>query len=293
MALRLDPRIPLLWRSPSTVQFGLDSPVLVLDDVDAATERMLAALGVGVSGSGLRLIATESGADAAAADRLAERLEPVLASRAEVRRRTVVVHGSGSLADRVTGLLDDVDVVRTTDVASAERTPCDFAVLALDWVVTPELMGLWLRRDVPHLVVVASDTSVTVGPVVVPGAGPCLYCRHRWLADEDSAWPSIAIQLATAAPPVPGAAVVVEAAALAARVASGAVNLARSSVTIDAATGERRERLWHAHRLCECGSEVATHGVATTGRESGSAIVSALELPRRRTTTARPVGELA
>lgn len=34
----------------------------------------------------------------------------------------------------------------------------------------------WMRRSIPHLPVVARTGSVDIGPVVVPGSGPCLTC---------------------------------------------------------------------------------------------------------------------
>lgn len=68
-------------------------------------------------------------------------------------------------------------------------------MLAADWVVSPDDHGRWLRRDVPHLPVIATDDGVTVGPLVEPGRGPCLYCVHLARTDADPAWPAIATQL--------------------------------------------------------------------------------------------------
>ncbi len=57
MILRLDPRLPIVWRSPSSVQLGVDPPVVVLNEVTEIQERILAALAVGVSEPGLTMIA--------------------------------------------------------------------------------------------------------------------------------------------------------------------------------------------------------------------------------------------
>ncbi|MHB1173430.1 MAG: TOMM precursor leader peptide-binding protein, partial [Lacisediminihabitans sp.] len=62
MALKLDPRLPLVWRSPSSLQLGVDSPPVVLHNVSNAQERMIAALVPGVSRPGLSMIAREAGA---------------------------------------------------------------------------------------------------------------------------------------------------------------------------------------------------------------------------------------
>ena len=51
-------------------------------------------------------------------------------------------------------------------------------------------------RDVPHLAVVFDDDGARVGPLVEPGAGPCLRCLDLGRRDADPAWPAIAAQLA-------------------------------------------------------------------------------------------------
>ena len=49
MILKLDPRYPVVWRSPSSVQVGIDPPIVVVEDLTSGQERLLAALGPGVS----------------------------------------------------------------------------------------------------------------------------------------------------------------------------------------------------------------------------------------------------
>src|SRR5690606_37673702 len=55
MVLRLDPAIPLVWRDPHTLQFGVDPAVTVLRDVAPAVEHLIAVLAAGVSRSGYRM----------------------------------------------------------------------------------------------------------------------------------------------------------------------------------------------------------------------------------------------
>ncbi|WAC52840.1 hypothetical protein [Frigoribacterium sp. SL97] len=47
MPLVLDPRIPVVWRDPSTLQVGVDRPTLVLSPVSRLDERVVAALASG------------------------------------------------------------------------------------------------------------------------------------------------------------------------------------------------------------------------------------------------------
>ncbi len=49
--------------------------------------------------------------------------------------------------------------------------------------------------DVPHLSVVLGEAGVVVGPLVVPGQGPCLRCLDLHRRDRDPAWPRLLAQL--------------------------------------------------------------------------------------------------
>jgi bacteriocin biosynthesis cyclodehydratase domain-containing protein len=190
MVLRIDPGIPMVWRTPTSVQFGVDVPRLVLGEVTQAYERMLAALDAGVSPSGWQMLARDAGLDPGEAERLLARLAPVMTSDPRPPAHRVLVTGEGALAGELAAQLADAGLLAGT----GDPDP-DLVVLVASWVITPEDHGAWLRRDIPHLPIVALDGSVTVGPFVEPGRGPCLYCVHLSRVDADPAWPAIATQL--------------------------------------------------------------------------------------------------
>jgi hypothetical protein len=66
---------------------------------------------------------------------------------------------------------------------------------APDLISTREL----LARDVAHLLIVADEDGLTVGPVVVPGLTACAGCLAHARADRDPRWPRIALQFGGAA----------------------------------------------------------------------------------------------
>lgn len=191
MVLQLLAETPMVWRTPTSVQFGVDAPVVV-DEVGPGTERLLAALRSGVSPSGYAMLARDAGVAAPDAESLLDRLAPVLvaAPGPDSARRSVLVAGSGPFAETLAALLSDDGLLARSD----ERSP-DLVALVADWVVPPDDAARWLRRDVPHLPVVATDRSVTVGPFVEPGRGPCVYCVQLARTDADAAWPAVATQL--------------------------------------------------------------------------------------------------
>src|SRR4051812_8354656 len=161
MVLALDPRIPRVWRTPHSIQFGVDEPALVLDGVSAADERMLVALAAGVTAEGLQLVADRARAPAAAGATLLEQLAPVLApERHPPAPRSdpplVVLDGSGPTAAALEGILSDagVPVRRRLSWSDTEVDRADAAVIVASYAVTPQRHVRWLRRDVPHLPVV-------------------------------------------------------------------------------------------------------------------------------------------
>ena len=225
MALALDPALPLLWRSPTTVQIGLDRPAVVLTGVTTADERMLWALRLGISRSGLTMIAASAGGTdddvVALLDAVSDALVPGPPSPRPVGR--VVLEGDGPCAERLAPAIAAAGhtlVQRRSTAPTAEESiapgagaadagaageppahtvntaEADLAVVVARYAVRPAVYGYWARRDIPLLAVVFSDRWVQVGPLVVPDVGPCLHCVDRHRTDADAAWPALASQLA-------------------------------------------------------------------------------------------------
>jgi bacteriocin biosynthesis cyclodehydratase domain-containing protein len=284
MILRLDPRYPLVWRTPDTIQLGIDTPLAIVPGVTAPLECVIAALRVGVPRSGALMLGRQAGATDAATAALLCALAPALvgidpgvavpgvavpgtetppltvtwfggrpagpAHRGD--RPVVCVDGAGATADRIRRLLADLGIT----VATPGQLP-DLAVIVDHFVLAPERHGHWLRRDVPHLPVLFSDTEARVGPLVEPGAGPCLTCLDLERVDGDPAWPAIASQLLHRTAPTETARLGIEVAATAAgivheRVFASSNEFAAASLAIDAATLTVRRRAHRPHERCGC-----------------------------------------
>ncbi len=246
MVLRLSPDLPILWRTPSSVQFGSE-PVVVLDAVSEGEDRLIASLAAGISDTGYAMVARSVGVDPEAADRLLATLTPALEAPAASIPSSVAVLGDSGLARAIAGLLDGVGLLGAPDDAA-------LVVLVADWVVSPADHLAWLNRDVVHLPVVVSERAVTVGPFVEPGLGPCLYCVQLARTDLDPAWPAIATQLWGRAPRELGRLERAEVAAvvtrkLQKRLTSGPAEALSWRITSDggvSATG------WERHPDCRC-----------------------------------------
>ena len=282
MILRLDPRYPLVWRTPDTIQLGIDRPVAIVPGVTAPLENVIAALRVGVPESGALMLGRQAGATDAATAALLGALAPALlgldsppalpgsdavpltatwfagrpAAAHRDARPVVFVDGDGATAERIRRLLAELGITApTAGHAGAERP--DLAVIVDHFVLAPERHGHWLRRDVPHLPVLFSDTEVRIGPLVEPGAGPCLTCLDLEHVDDDPAWPAIASQLLLRTAPTETPRLSIEVATTAAgvvhdRVFASSNEFAAASLAIDAESLTVRRRAHRPHERCGC-----------------------------------------
>lgn len=258
MVLRLDPRLPILWRTPSSVQVGADPAVAVLDEVSEGDARVLAALVAGVSGSGLEMLARTAGVGDGRREELLARLAPALLGPTRGAPGAAAVLGDSALARAIAGLLAASDALAAPDDAG-------LVVLVGDWVLAPADHLTWLNRDVPHLPVVVSESAVTVGPLVEPGVGPCLNCVQLAHVDADAAWPAVAAQLLGREPRGLPALELTEAAAFVARRVLDRVRGSREYGTSWRLEGEGVTALvWERHPECRCATPAATDWTAPT-----------------------------
>ena len=221
---RIDPRLPLLWRTPTEIQIGFAHPVAVLTDLTDAQEYVVAALHSGVSDVSLRALAAQRGMSSIDVSQLLEHLEPALESPLDSPSRSprlaVAVDGTGLGAARIAHTLADSSLAnRPLPHASATRTslgvvpvadlmtatpqtvsPTDsvsaVVVVVATMALPPERCGLWLRRGVRHLPVVWLDSAVHVGPLIDPGRTACWHCVELTRCDADVARRALVTQVA-------------------------------------------------------------------------------------------------
>lgn len=273
MTLALDPRIQRVWRTPDSLQFGVERPVLVLDGISAAEERMIAALVCGITREGLQLLAERAGAPPGAVARLLERVAPVLgrprgSQTAEERDRDapplVVLDAAGPTATALALMLTDAGAEVRGGLAWDDPVVdrAEAAVVLGSYAIEPQRSARWLRRDIPHLPVVFGDAGITVGPFVRPGAGPCLRCVDLHRTDADPAWPAMATQLHTLPPRGEDAIVSALVAARAATLVLAGIASARgrtapsppagASWRLPSGSGDWVSGAWDPHPGCGC-----------------------------------------
>lgn len=270
MVLKLDPHVPLVWRTPDSLQLGVDRPVTVIDNVRLSEQRMIAALVSGTSRSGLVMTGIAFGASEADIATLLDRLGPVLTdtesvltdteSRARARasaQGVVAIDGAGATAHRLAEIIREAGYEPCRWPLADQNRTVALAVIVSHFVIAPERYGVWLRRDIPHLPIVFGDEWVSIGPLVEPGIGPCLFCIEKARVDLDPAWPAIASQLLGRTAWTEQPLVVAEAAASAGRIVCNALGgipatFPATSLRLDAVTGQVSAVQHQQHVGCGC-----------------------------------------
>jgi hypothetical protein len=88
------------------------------------------------------------------------------------------------------------DVAPDVRTEPAAGTVPDVVVLVERDVADPAAGLALVTAGLTHLSVVVREADALVGPLVVPGAGPCLRCVDLHRGDVDDCWPTVAAQLA-------------------------------------------------------------------------------------------------
>jgi len=228
--LRLDPRLAIVWRSPDALQLGAERPRVVLDPVGEREERMLAALRFGVPPESL---AAAGRCSAAAARAFLRRVAPAIERAPDP---PVAAH----LRVRSARSEEIVATARSLGLVGSPSSRPRVGVVVADHAVPLAAYRDWVRDGLPHFAVVFGDETVTVGPLVVPGASGCLRCADLARRDADAAWPAIASQLITMhAAAADDAVVRTEALCAATRLAAA---VSRGITGVEAAPGRRFRR---------------------------------------------------
>jgi bacteriocin biosynthesis cyclodehydratase domain-containing protein len=295
MAIRLDPRLPLVWRTPDSLQLGVDRPPVVLGSVSRLDERLLDALVHGISRGGLDMIAATEGAGPAHVTQLLDLVRPALLPPRDAglprgaRTGPVAVVGGGPTADRVADALARAGHAVAMQPMSGDADPrTPLAVIVAHFAIAPAVYGRWSREDVPHLPVVLGDRHAVVGPLVEPGRTACCYCLDLGRRDADPAWPAIATQLLGRDSGSEAGLVPAELAALAARpadrlLATGENALATHQAVLDVRTGRVTRRASRPHPRCGCR---ALPGTATAPADRIAAVRSGSRRAAARTARA-------
>lgn len=193
MFVRIDPSIPVVWRDSETVQFGLDPVYAHVGPLDITGARGIAEL---VRGTSLNRLAAIVGGESAARS-LMDSCGEVFHRPARATLPRLAVIGATPTADVIARTW--AGATRSTVVAESsadlDGTELDFVLLVSHFVVSPIDIQPWLGRDITHCAIVFGESSVRIGPVVVPGSSACIRCVELAHIDSDPSWSAVAPQM--------------------------------------------------------------------------------------------------
>ena len=191
-------RLRPLRRPDASVQIGLGSRSIRLLGLTDAECRWLATVDPARSLTDTVALATLEGIDPTRATEVLDRLVAggLLHPSASAPPHVAVV-GAGALP----GLL--VDGLRQSERVQVHRvrpggedeTAVDLAVCVGPAPPTAETIRPWLRAGVPVVPVWCLSEQASIGPLLRPGAGPCLHCLDLTRAEVDPGWPWLTAQL--------------------------------------------------------------------------------------------------
>lgn len=250
--IRLQPRVPVVWRNHDDLQIGVDPAYAILRSPTPDMVRAVAAMIRGTTRDQLVDIVGD-----AAATVLLTQIGSACTPAPIPPALRIVIEGGLACAPSVATILrhagHHVSVLDTADDDFIGRP--DVALIGSTYTVSPLSYQRWLANDVPHIPVVIGDHIITVGPRVVPGLTACVACIERHRTDADESWPAIAMQLwgrasrldsPRSSPHIAGAVLHLLADALG------------TALRIDTATQHRTFTRWEHHPLCECAALAVT-----------------------------------
>lgn len=187
LTIRIDPAIPLCWEDTDTLRFGFDSAEVRLTNPPARVQRFIARLRTGIPSDRIGAASHEAGLKASERHTLIERLAPVLryedptASEHLSRSLTVALLGEGALLDKLSLEVSlaghrPVTIAQASAFSSETVASADVAVILERYLGELNLARHLETIGIPHIAARFTDRSLLVGPLVLPGAAPCLAC---------------------------------------------------------------------------------------------------------------------
>ncbi|MDH6533234.1 hypothetical protein M2119_001471 [Aurantimicrobium minutum] len=274
---KLNPDLPLVWRTPTSLQFGVTTVVCTLTDLAVEYERLLSLLQKGFSDHSLPLLARECGLSLTAARSFLSDIEPALRETPRPQSVRIVLDGQGSFVDQLGNLLVQCGH-RVVNASARSAGQTDLAIVVGNFAIAPHRTGDWLRRGIPHLTVCWSDSHVQISPALgttpEPGADisrfPCAECLELHHRDVDEVWPTIASQVvdrpASSLTPLAR----YEVSTMLSRWISTPEQIpltSESGIRMDTITGEREKVTYALHPDCAC--QALPRNVSVLGSSHG------------------------
>lgn len=214
----------MVWRTPASVQFGVDVAHVVIDPTSNSVEKAIAVLKSGFSEASLDAVASECGLTRNEFLHFVDSIRPAMVQEENTKDSpevAIALSGMGfaveSMATALSAIPGLIITLRRDELGTDFRHEGVSSKKSLNvytranrikqshgqalaisfhhYVSRPEEAGHLLRNAVPQIPVIFSDSEIRIGPVLgIPG-GLCAACLYMHQRDVNPQWPAIASQL--------------------------------------------------------------------------------------------------
>lgn len=260
--LRIDPAHPPLWRTATSLQFGIDA-VAVIPDPTRWQQRLVRELERGLPDTAAVPFAVSAGASSRAAEAFLQLIDPALV-RTGGPMPGVVLQAAGEIPPHQLDVVARALTAAGCEVARAHpfdpaggATNAAPVVVVAHRVVPPGFAAALMAHDRPHLPLVLGPGTAEVGPLITPGETACLSCLAATRRDADPAWPTLAAQLVGRTVDEVDPSVLWEAGIVAGRMLTASARHPGAhghSLTLRAGSLHRAMRTHRPHEDCRCRS---------------------------------------
>lgn len=192
---RLRSQRPLVWRTPHSIQIGIDEPRLIIDDIPDNAAPLIQALRDGISEEGVAVLAKQLRMSQRVATEIVRSCAPAFEPDSSPLPLTTTVFGASRVSAALGSLLEQWGALSTHTTSFPLPAQPGVVVLVGEYVADPSWNAHLTHTSTPHIPVLFSDLSITAGPVITPGETPCLACIELWHRDEEPEWLSVGSQL--------------------------------------------------------------------------------------------------
>lgn len=195
--LTIRQNVPFAWVGDKTLRFGIDKPILHIENPTAAQQCMLLELRAGIPRSSLNARGEAHGLSPAETQLFIEKLQPVLTTYSEAlgnsSENVICVHAKEPVVSHLATALQHSRRVVTRGLP-ATLHPQLLAITVEHYVGDPNVQHRLYAAGIPFLPIRFSDQSIVIGPIVAD-SGPCHVCIRLWTEQNDQEWRNCALQL--------------------------------------------------------------------------------------------------
>lgn len=188
MVIKIDTEIPYFWLQDARFRLGFDKQITKMLQLQGKEAQLLAEFFHGVSEDGAKMFAKEYDVSEERLETILRTIEPALIRTPSNKRYenpgiSINYSGIEEIGHKIQQYYGGTYFQNPR--SAAVRTIENVTILAGRYVNLPHQSQHLLSDDTILLPVVFGDQSVRVGPIILPGISPCVFCHYLTIQRRD------------------------------------------------------------------------------------------------------------